>query len=290
MWLKPLFLMLVASTYVLRDLPDLQRLLSGFIIVGPLLWGGLYMLNAVTDVSDDARHPVKRLRPFPSGRVHPRLGAWVSGMLISLALLLGFQIGTLFTWCLVFMCAKQLAYTLPRLRLKQEFIWDIASGSIGNSTLRFAAGWFLFSNEWHLPLLLLFFAESLQLAGFLVNRLFTNYSTQLETGLHYRSTTTRLSAESIRRAIVVCWAVGICCFLLLALNSQLELAPQYLGQLPMESLAVLALLLVAVPFFSRAMQRADRFSYRESQLYYDLPLLYVFVLSIVLSFIIKVYS
>ncbi|MBC8255594.1 MAG: UbiA family prenyltransferase, partial [Ardenticatenia bacterium] len=99
MWLKPLFLMLVASTYALGDFPDLRRLLAGFVIVGPLLWGGLYMLNAVTDMSDDARHPVKCLRPFPSGRVSPRLGAWVSGGMISAAMLLSLRVGHLFALC-----------------------------------------------------------------------------------------------------------------------------------------------------------------------------------------------
>jgi len=290
MWLKPLFLMLVASTYTLGDFPNLRRLLAGFVIVGPLLWGGLYMLNAVTDVADDACHPVKRLRPFPSGRVSPRLGAWVSWGMIGVAMLLGLRLGRLFTLCVLLMWLKQLAYTLPPLRLKRKFFWDILSGSVGNSTLRFAAGWFLFSQDWHLPLLLLLFAECLQLAGFFVNRLFTNYSMQLEASMNYTSTTTRISSAAIKRIVVGCWIVGVAIFLLLASNSQLELLPSFLGQLPMESLIVLVLLLGAVPFFSRAMQRAEKFSYRESQLYYDVPLLYVFVLSVILSLIIKLYG
>lgn len=290
MWLKPLFLMLVASTYALRDLPDIKRLLEGFLIVGPLLWGGLYMLNAVTDVAEDARHPVKCLRPFPSGRVSPRLGVWVSGGMMSAAMLLSLRVDHRFVLCVLLMWLKQLAYTLPPLRLKRKFFWDVLSGSVGNSTLRFAAGWFLFSQDWHLPLLLLLFAECLQLAGFFVNRLFTNYSTQLEASLNYTSTTTRTSAAAIQRIIIGCWIIGVISFLFLALNSRLGLFPHLLGQLPIESLVVLVLLLGAVPFFSRAMQRAGKFSYRESQLYYDLPLLYVFVLSVVLSFIIKLCS
>ena len=290
MWLKPLFLMLVASTYTLGDFPDPLRLLAGFVIVGPLLWGGLYMLNAVTDVAEDACHPVKCLRPFPSGRVSPRLGAWVSGSMISVAILLSLRVGYPFALCVLLMWLKQLAYTLTPLRLKRKFFWDILSGSVGNSTLRFAAGWFLFSQNWHLPLLLLLFAECLQLAGFFVNRLFTNYSIQFEASLNYTSTTTRISTVAIQRVIIGCWIVGVTSFLLLPLNSQLSILPRLFGQLPMEALIVLALLLGAVPFFSRAMQRAEKFSYRESQLYYDLPLLYVFALSVILSVIIKLYS
>ena len=287
MWLKPLFLMLVASTYVLDDFPDPKRLLAGFAIIGPLLWGGLYMLNAVTDVADDARHPVKRLRPFPSGRVSPRLGMWVSWLMIIVATALSLSFGRLFAGCVLLMWLKQLAYTLPPLRLKRRFLWDILSGSLGNSTLRYAAGWVLFSRDWHLPLLLLLFAECLQLAGFLVNRLFTNYSSDLEAKLGYSSTTTRIPVTVLRRIIMGCWVVGVMSFLLLALNSWLNLWPRLLGQLPIESLAVLVLLLSAIPFFGRAIDRADEFSYRESQLYYDLPLLYVFTLSVILCLIIK---
>lgn len=287
MWLKPLFLMLVASTYALRDLPDIKRLLEGFLIVGPLLWGGLYMLNAVTDVAEDARHPVKCLRPFPSGRISPRLGAWVSGGMISAAMLLSLRVGYLFALCVLLMWLKQLAYTLPPLRLKRKFFWDILSGSVGNSTLRFAAGWFLFLQDWHLPLLLLLFAECLQLAGFFVNRLFTNYSMDLERKLGYSSTSARLSPAAIRRIIVGCWIVSIGCLVFLALNSGLGIYPHFLGALPIQSLIVLVLLLAAVPLFERAMIRAERFSYRESQVYYDLPLVYMFILSVLLSAIIK---
>ncbi len=287
MWLKPLFLMLVASTYALGELPDLRRFLAGFVIVGPLLWGGLYMLNAVTDVAEDARHPVKRLRPFPSGRVRPRLGAWVSWGMISAAILLSLRFDHLFALCVLLMWLKQLAYTLPPLRLKQKFFWDILSGSVGNSTLRFAAGWFLFSQDWHLPLLLLLFAECLQLAGFFVNRLFTNYFMDLERELNYSSTSARLSPAAIRRIIVGCWIVGIASFVFLALNSRLAVYPHFLGALPIQSLIVLVLLLAAVPFFKQAMVRAERFSYRESQVYYDLPLVYMFILSVLLSAIIK---
>jgi 4-hydroxybenzoate polyprenyltransferase len=289
MWLKPLFLMLVASTYARGDLPNLPRLLLGFLIVGPLLWGGLYMLNAITDKEDDSQHPIKRFRPFPSGRVNVDLGKWVSGLMICLALLLGWQFGILFTCCLVLMVIKQLAYTLPNLRLKEKFLWDIVSGSLGNSTLRFSAGWFLYSSSFKMPILLLVFAECLQLAGFLVNRLFTNYATGVEQSLHYTSTTTRISANKIKGIIAMCWGIGIISFILLSLNGKYHFLAFFWGELPIQSLIIILLLLLFLPFFSKAMQRADKFSYRESQFYYDIPLLIVFVLSIFLSLIISHY-
>lgn len=290
MWVKTLALMLVASAYALGDLPDPRRFLAGFLIVGPLLWGGLYMLNAVSDVKEDAYHPVKRLRPFPSGRVNTRLGAWVGWSMTGAAILLSPLLGAFFSLSVLLMWLKQVAYSVPPLRLKRRLFWDVLTGSVGNSTLRFAAGWFLFSKDWHLPLLLLLFAECLQLAGFLVNRLFSNYSSSLEASMNYSSTTTRMSPASIQRVIVAFWALGIASYIFLALNSRFGINVDALGLLPVESLIVLLLLLVALPFFQRAKARAGRFSYLESHLYYDLSLGYLFFLSLLLSIIIKVYS
>lgn len=290
MWLKTLALMLVASTYTLGDLPDLRRFLAGFLIVGPLLWGGLYMLNAVADVEEDAAHPVKRLRPFSSGRVSTRLGAWVGWSMTGVAIILSLLHSTLFLSAVVLMWLRQLAYSLPPLRMKRRLLWDVLTGSIGNSTLRFAAGWFLFSKDWHLPLLLLLFAEGLQLAGFLVGRLFTNYSVRLEASMNYSSTTSRMSPAMIQRVTVGSSAVGIACFIFLALNSSFGISVNVLGLLPVESLIVLLLLLVTLPFFGRAVAAAGRFSRLESHRYQDLWLGYLLFLSVLLSMVIKVYS
>lgn len=287
MWLKPLFLMLVAGAYALKDIPNLGRLTVGFIIVGPLLWGGLYMLNAVTDANDDRIHPVKRLRPFASGRISVRLGRVTSLVLILTALLWSLTFGSFFAFCVWLMCLKQLAYTLPPFRLKRLFLWDIVSGSLFNSTLRFAAGWALFSKNITMPLLLLLFAEALQLAGFLVNRLFTDYENGIERKLGYTSTTTTISATSIQHLIIGCWGVGLAAFSLLCLNSLLKFHVSLLGTFPIQAFLVFVLLVAALPFFGHAMARARQFTPREATAYYDLPLLWVFLLSVLLSIIIK---
>jgi hypothetical protein len=219
-----------------------------------------------------------------------RIGIAVAIGAIGLACLMSLLFGIQFAACVWIMTLKQFAYTLPPLRLKKRFGWDILSGSLGNSTLRFAAGWFLVTSAWSMPLLLLVFAECVQLAGFLVNRLFTNYSAGLEARLAYESTTTHMSPQVLQRVIAGCWGVGLTSLLLVIVNSRLGWVPEVLGALPLQSLIVLALLVGVLPLFSRAMGRADRFSYRESQLYYDLPLLYIFLLSILLSLIISLYS
>ena len=247
MWLKPLFLMLVAQSYALRELPDFATLLYGFILVGPLLWGGLYALNAVTDIDDDYCHPVKRHRPLPSGALSPRIALGASVIAIVSAILISLTVNRYFALCVVLMAAKQLLYTLPGIRLKERFPWDVISGSLFNSSLRFMAGWFLITTDSVPPVLLLIFSECLQMAGFLVNRLFTDYSDHLEIRLGYHSTVARYGQYAVQRTIVWLWGIGLLCFLGLVVNRWLLFYPKVLGELPAESLIVLALLILALP-------------------------------------------
>ncbi len=98
-----------------------------------------------------------------------------------------------------------------------------------------------------------------------------------------------MSPASIQRVIVAFWVVGMVSYIILALNSSFGIYENALGGLPIESLIVLLLFLVASPLFERAKAKAGRFSYLESRLYYDLTLGYIFILLMLLSIIIKVY-
>lgn len=289
-WLKPLAVMLVASTYALGDFPDFSRFLYGFFIVGPLLWGGLYMLNEITDKEEHSRHPLKRQHPFSTGVVDVSMGIWVSSLMIGLALLVGLLFGKWFTLCLFLMSFKQLAYSLPGVRLKEKFFWDVISGSLGNASLRFAAGWFLFSNSLEMPILLLFFAECLQLAGFFVNRLYTNQGNGIGHRPQFRSTTSHLSTRHLKTLIGTCVVAAITSFILLAVNGQYRILSHTFGELPIQSLSIFMVFLFCLPFLARTVQLTDEFSVRERRLYTRIPLLITLVSSILLSLIINNYG
>src|SRR3989344_4156100 len=51
------------------SLNDLYKIVSLFIIFGPLLHGGIYTLNDIFDLEEDRKHPVKRKRPLASGQI-----------------------------------------------------------------------------------------------------------------------------------------------------------------------------------------------------------------------------
>jgi hypothetical protein len=187
------------------------------------------------------------------------------------------------------MIVKQLLYTLPGVRLKERVPWDLITGSLLNSTLRFSAGWFMVATTSFPPVLMLVLAESLQMAGFLVNRLMTDYSDGLETKLGYRSTVARCGQRAVRIAIVLLWGLGLLAFAGLIANRFLLFYPKLLGRLPIQSLLVLGLLIMALPAFASILSRVNRVNPRQAELYYDLPLVYVLVLAIILSVILKLY-
>jgi len=279
--------MLIASTYALGDFPEFSRFLYGFLIVGPLLWGGLYIFNEITDQKEHCQHPIKRHWPFSAGHVDVSLGIRISYLMIGCAILLGLPFGILFTSSLILMCIKQFAYCLPRIRLKEKFLWDVVSGSLGNASLRFAAGWFLFSDNLEMPLLLLFIAECLQLAGFFANRLYANRGTGIEHQLQYTSTTTYMSTRQLEMIITSCGAAAMSGLILLSVNGQYHILPIHFGKLPIQSMALFIIIPSCLPFLGKAIKLADEFSIRESGFYYSFPLFVAFVSSIILSILIK---
>ncbi len=94
-WTKNL--LLFAGVLFSRQLGDVTlvgRAAAGFLAFS-LLSGAVYMLNDLTDIEADRRHPVKRLRPIASGRlpVPVAWGALVPLIAVVVALSLGLGAG-----------------------------------------------------------------------------------------------------------------------------------------------------------------------------------------------------
>ncbi|MBD2091231.1 UbiA family prenyltransferase [Microcoleus sp. FACHB-1515] len=54
------------------------------------LYGGIYTVNAITDLEKDAKHPLKKNRPLPSGRIPKKAAATLAISLISIGTAIGF--------------------------------------------------------------------------------------------------------------------------------------------------------------------------------------------------------
>lgn len=289
--LKTLSLMLLGAATASNGVPGFERFLFGFVVVGPLLWGGLYILNDVTDVETDRLHPIKKDRPLPSGRGSSRLHLMIGMTMVASAAIVGLFINLSFFICVFLMILKQGLYCFPPFRFKERFIVDILSGSCFNSTLRFLSGWFLFSNRLDVPLLLLISCEGFQIGGFMVNRLFSDYAAQLERSFGYNSTVTRISPRAFRTIVISLAAIGIISFLCLPINEVLNIAPRSLGQLPLASLSISAMLAIATPLFLfPSLSRARSFSKNDLRIFNDLPVYLLLGASVCLSVIIGAYG
>lgn len=185
--------------------------LSAFLVAGPLLWGGLYMLNDWTDHRRDSEHKLKSKRPIPAGIISPNAALIFSIFLISISLILGYFIGILFLVCLLAMLLNQLAYTLKPIRLKERPYVDLISGSLVNPLFRFYSGWVLFSNSFNAPLLIIIVLLSFQYAGFTLYRL---GGRKYEIGWNYRSTIAVAGKKAVRISTYVAIVIGTAAYIL----------------------------------------------------------------------------
>jgi len=98
------------------------------IIIGPLLYGGLYTLNSIYDFDYDKNHPIKKELPLASGIVTKK-EAWVIVIIHILATL--FLITIFYPFLLsivILMILLQIIYCCPPFRAKERSFGIIFSG------------------------------------------------------------------------------------------------------------------------------------------------------------------
>ena len=124
-------------------------------LFGPQSWGmillGLaatcivassnYVINEILDAPSDRHHPVKNMRPIPSGRVklHWAYAEWIG--LAMLGLVLAYPVGVPFMATAGLLLVMGLIYNVPPIRSKELPYLDVLSESV-NNPIRLGLGWF----------------------------------------------------------------------------------------------------------------------------------------------------
>ncbi len=127
-WTKNLLLFAGVIFSLQLDKPALVlRAAAGFLAFS-LLAGCTYLFNDLHDVESDRRHPRKRLRPIPSGRL-PVRAAWIAlPPLVAIAVGLSWWLGPAFMVVAGLYLAQNLAYSLG---LKSQVLIDVFVISLG---------------------------------------------------------------------------------------------------------------------------------------------------------------
>lgn len=101
-----------------------------------------YVINEILDAAKDREHPVKRLRPIPSGRVQLRY-AYMEWLLLGIVgVTLGWFVNVPFLWSAVGLWVMGFFYNVPPFRTKELPYLDVLSESV-NNPLRLLLGWFV---------------------------------------------------------------------------------------------------------------------------------------------------
>jgi decaprenyl-phosphate phosphoribosyltransferase len=145
-WIKNLVvpvgsLLALAARRAYPDRTEVDAILLAFVVSG-FVSSVNYALNEILDAPFDARHPTKRNRPIPSGRVRV-------GPLLALAGAVAFLAFGLSWWLLppavlggaAILFLAGLVYNLPPVRLKDRPYLDAVTESLTNP-IRVAIGWY----------------------------------------------------------------------------------------------------------------------------------------------------
>ncbi|MBI5553915.1 MAG: UbiA family prenyltransferase [Candidatus Diapherotrites archaeon] len=210
------------------------QFIYGFLLIGPLLWGGLYAFNDWTDWQKDALHPQKKLRPIPSGRLTPTQALTAALFLVLSAFAGGLLLNNLlFVVCLAAMLFNHLLYTLPPFHLKKRPVLDLISGSLIHPIFRFYAGWVLFIPAFRAPVEILAFILGIQFAGYTLYRL---NSKAHEQELGYHSSVTVFPETMIKISAYLGAILGIGAFFYSIWTAILPFKFIWLGILSMASI------------------------------------------------------
>ena len=117
------------------------------LVLGPLVWGSVCLLNDLSDVDTDGHNPRKATSPLVTGALDAGT-AWRCALLLAgAAVLLAATVGTAFAVGTAGVLALGWAYSCPPLRLKGRPGWDVAANAVAVGVAGPLAGWSL-----HAPL------------------------------------------------------------------------------------------------------------------------------------------
>ena len=275
-WIKTFGNMVFGALLAVSFMPfDWATFLLAFIAAGPLLWGGLYTINDITDIEKDKLHSFKKNRPLPSGKISKNSAKVLAAALIIAAFGIGIYIGNiLFVVCMLAMAVNQFLYTLPPFELKKRPVLDLIGGSAVNPFFRFFAGWVLFAGSLNAPLPVVYFLVAVNFGGFFLYRI---SSKKIEEKMEYDSSAVMFSEKTLKIISYFFLATAILAFVA---SIYTGIFPQSYWILVIGSIALLPLYWKSI---ANPKEMNVEFTYRLMYIHYLLLIAGVIVLAYVRS-------
>lgn len=153
-WFKHVFmipgvLLVLYAQPALLEMTTFTRVAIAF-AAACLIASSYYVLNEILDAPFDARHPVKRERPIPSGLVSIPFAYMEWAGLALLGLGLASLLGKQFFAASLALWIMSLIYNVRPLRAKDRVYLDVLVESV-NNPLRLAMGWYATGTDMVIP-------------------------------------------------------------------------------------------------------------------------------------------
>lgn len=129
-WVKNVFVLApVVFAKEIFDAKLLEHATSAFFVFC-LLAGAVYAMNDLADIEADRKHPVKRYRPIPSGRVPPALAGSLAAVLVMGSLAWAYRLQPAFALIAAVYFAQNVAYSFKLKHVAYLDVGFIAAGFV----------------------------------------------------------------------------------------------------------------------------------------------------------------
>jgi len=158
-WFKNAFIFIGVLSYYMFDSFDINIEMIYKVILAFLLASFIssvnYIINQITDIDTDKKHPTKKNRPLPSGRITVEVSFLISILIFGSSFYISmYYFDILFSVSLMALWIAGILYNIRPIRLKDKPYLDVVSESI-NNPIRFLISWNSIATSFYPPILLL---------------------------------------------------------------------------------------------------------------------------------------
>jgi len=185
-------------------------LIEVYFVFGFVLWYGLFLLNDLCDLEEDARHPEKSRRPLVSRQLTRREANVIISAHLALALLWSYRISIVLLILTALTILQQHIYCVRPIRLKRfTLVGVLFAGPVG-WVVRFLVGWTLVRPLNEVPWIFCVFLLLFTYGGYLYRRI--DYQAQI--GAPFSAQT----AQRMNILVAGCFVSAIMLFIYMAFS------------------------------------------------------------------------